>query len=169
MSFETFASTSLPGLLRFAGALTGDRRLAEDVVQEVLIRVQQRWESMAELADPPSYVRRMIVNEYLSWRRKWARIIPSSTIDDGRESPDPAVSITERSELAARLAQLPRRQRAVIVLRFYLDLSDDQIAAILGCSNATVRSHASRALAALRIDGFADQVPTTDRTTDAHR
>ena len=128
MSFETFAGSSLPGLLRFAGALTGDRHLAEEVVQEVLIRVQQRWESMAELADPRSYVRRMIVNEYLWWRRKWARLVPRETIEDGRESPDPAVSITERSELAARLAQLPRRQRAVIVLRLILDLSDDQIA-----------------------------------------
>ena len=78
MTFEEFAAAQLPGVLRFAGVLTADRGLAEDVVQEVLIRAHARWTQIESLDQPEAYVRRMIINEFYSWRRKWARIAPRS-------------------------------------------------------------------------------------------
>lgn len=73
-TFEQFAAARLPGLLRLAGVLAGDRGIAEDVVQEVLLRVSGRWSVIVATTVPEAYVRRMVVNDYLSWRRKWARI-----------------------------------------------------------------------------------------------
>ena len=78
MTFEEFAATRLDAVVRFATVLTNDRGLAEDVVQEVLIRAHQRWAQIESLDQPEAYVRRMIVNEFYSWRRKWARIVPRS-------------------------------------------------------------------------------------------
>jgi DNA-directed RNA polymerase specialized sigma24 family protein len=77
LTFEEFAAARLPAVLRFAGVLTGDRGLAEDVVQEVLLRASGRWESIAGLDWPEAYIRKMIVNEYLSWRRRSWRLVPS--------------------------------------------------------------------------------------------
>ena len=77
MTFEEFAAARLGAVLRFAAVLTGDRALAEDVVQEVLIRAHGRWEVIARLDRPEAYVRKMIVNEYLSWRRRSWRLVPS--------------------------------------------------------------------------------------------
>jgi DNA-directed RNA polymerase specialized sigma24 family protein len=124
MTFEEFVTARLPAVLRFAGVLTGDRGLAEDVVQDVLIRASSRWQAIAQLDRPEAYVRKMVVNEFLSWRRRSWRLVP----------------------------KLPRRQRAVLVLRYYEGLSDLDIAAVLGCRPGTVRGYASRALAALRIE-----------------
>lgn len=76
MRFEEFAAARLPAVLRFTGVLTGDRGLAEDVVQEVLIRTHKRWQQIGELDRPELYVRKMVVNEYLSWRRRSWRLIP---------------------------------------------------------------------------------------------
>lgn len=158
-SFEQFAHAHLPRLLRFAAVLTGERELAEDLVQDVLLKAHGRWSDIGELEHAEAYVRRMIINDWVSWRRKWARVIPRADIDDQRRAPDPADRVTERDALAHRLRQLPAKQRAVIVLRFYRALDDDQIAELLGCSAGTVRSHASRALAALRIDGADESKP----------
>jgi RNA polymerase sigma-70 factor (sigma-E family) len=154
MTFEEFAAARLPAVLRFAAVLTGDRGLAEDVVQEVLIRANGRWEAIARLDRPEAYVRKMIVNEYLSWRRRSWRLVPSGagTDVDGRLSPDPAAVHAEREALLAELAQLPARQRAVLVLRYYEGLSDAEIAGVLGCATGTVRGYASRALAMLRVE-----------------
>jgi RNA polymerase sigma-70 factor (sigma-E family) len=154
MTFEEFAAARLGAVLRFAAVLTGDRALAEDVVQEVLIRAHGRWEVIARLDRPEAYVRKMIVNEYLSWRRRSWRLVPSGagTDVDARLVPDPAVDHAERDALLAELARLPRRQRAVLVLRYYEALSDAEIAEVLGCAPGTVRGYASRALAALRVD-----------------
>ncbi|MGD0556541.1 MAG: SigE family RNA polymerase sigma factor [Streptosporangiaceae bacterium] len=154
MIFEEFADIRLPALLRFAGVLTGDRALAEDVVQEVLIRAHSRWQMIGQLDHPESYVRRMIVNEFLSWRRRSWRLIPSGTgaeLDD-RQAPDHAFIHAERDSLLAELAKLPRRQRAVLVLRYYEGLPDTEIAEVLGCSQGTIRGYAFRALTALRIE-----------------
>ena len=154
MTFEEFAAARLPAVLRFAAVLTGDRGLAEDVVQEVLIRANGRWESIAGLDRPEAYVRKMIVNEYLSWRRRSWRLVPSGagTEVDGRLSPDPAAGYAEREALLAELDRLPARQRAVLVLRYYEGLSDAEIADALGCATGTVRGYASRALAMLRVE-----------------
>ncbi len=154
MTFEEFAAARLPAVLRFAAVLTGDRGLAEDVVQEVLIRANARWQVIENLDRPESYVRKMIVNEYLAWRRRSWRLVLSSAGSgiEGLPTPDPAAGYAEREAMLAELTKLPRRQRAVLVLRYYEGLSDQEIADVLGCKPGTVRGHASRALAALRIE-----------------
>jgi RNA polymerase sigma-70 factor (sigma-E family) len=133
--------------------LTADRALAEDVVQEVLIRVQARWNRIGAMDRPELYVRKMIVNEFVSWRRRSWRLVPAGRgldVDD-RVSQDHAFAYAERAALLAELGKLPRRQRAVLVLRYYEGLSDTEIAEVLGCTPGTVRGYASRALAALRV------------------
>jgi len=152
-TFDLFVETRLPELLRLAGVLAGDRGTAEDVVQEVLFRASRQWSMISTRQSPEAYVRRMVVNEYLSWRRKWSRVVPVAEVIDDRRTPDHAERHAERDDLAERLNQLSARQRSVLVLRYYEGLGDDAIAQILSCSTGTVRSHASRALAALRIDG----------------
>jgi RNA polymerase sigma-70 factor (sigma-E family) len=154
MRFEEFVATRLPAVLRFAGVLTADRALAEDVVQEVLIRASGRWDQLDRLDHPELYVRKMILNEYLSWRRRSWRLLPrgsASEVDD-RVTPDHAGQYAEREALLTELGKLPRRQRAVLVLRYYQGLSDAEIADVLGCAPGTVRGYASRALAALRVE-----------------
>jgi RNA polymerase sigma-70 factor (sigma-E family) len=158
MTFEEFAVGRLGAILRFAGVLTGDRALAEDVVQEVLIRAHGRWEAIARLDRPEAYIRKMVVNEYLSWRRRSWRLVPAGAGTDvgtdvgGGLAPDPATDHAERAAILAELARLPGRQRAVLVLRYYEALSDAEIAEVLGCTPGTVRGYASRGLAALRVD-----------------
>ena len=154
MTFEEFAATRLPAVLRFAAVLTGDRSLAEDVVQEVLIRASARWQMIGGLDRRDAYIRKMIVNEYLTWRRRSWRLVLSggSPAIEDRPGPDPATRYAEREAIVAELAKLPRRQRAVMVLRYYEGFSDQEIAEVLGCRPGTVRGYASRALAALRVE-----------------
>jgi DNA-directed RNA polymerase specialized sigma24 family protein len=92
MTFEEFTVERLPAVMRFAGVLTGDRGLAEDVVQEVLIRAHGRWRKIGLLDRPELYVRKMVVNQFLSWRRRSWRLVPSGAgIDvDDRRIPDHA-------------------------------------------------------------------------------
>ncbi len=152
-AFADFVGTHRGALLRFAMVLTGDARLTEDVVADVLARAYERWDRIAALDQPLAYVRRMIVNEHISVWRRWRRATPSGLIDAlPLDGDDPAADLDLRAELVARLSGLTRKQRAVIVLRYYLDWSDTDIASTLGCSEGTVRTHASRALAQLRID-----------------
>lgn len=154
MTFEEFAAARLPAVLRFAGVLTGDRALAEDVVQDALIRASGRWQTIGQLDRPEAYVRKMIVNEFLSWRRRSWRLVPGGTGGGlvGQPIPDPAADYAERDAITFELAKLPRRQRAVLVLRYYQGLSDPEIAEVLGCRPSTVRGYAARALAALRAE-----------------
>ncbi|MEV4347136.1 sigma factor-like helix-turn-helix DNA-binding protein [Actinoplanes sp. NPDC049596] len=140
MTFEQFAMARLPSLLRFAVVLTGDRDLAQDIVQDVLARVHSRWRRISETEDLETYVRRMVLTEYLSWRRFWAvRRLRAA----GGGAP---------GGLWQSLSGLGRKQRAVLVLRYYEELDDDQIADRLGASRATVRTLASRALKTLRLE-----------------
>lgn len=156
VTFDEWAAERAPALLRFAVVLTGDRGLAEDVVQEVLIRVYERWKQVVRLDRPEAYTRRMIVNEYLSWRRRWSRFLPSDTATAGggvdHATADHADQHADREALGQALARLPRRQQVVLVLRYYGGLSDNEIADVLDCSSGTVRGYASRALATLRVD-----------------
>jgi RNA polymerase sigma-70 factor (sigma-E family) len=157
-TFEEFATARLAALLRHAVVLTGDRALAEDVVQEVLARAHARWSRIERLDQPEAYVRRMIVNEYLSWRRRFARVSPMETVTPPRpDGPDHATTHADREALRADLARLPRQQRAVLVLRYYEGMTDAEIAAVLGCTAGTVRGYAARALARLRIEAAADR------------
>lgn len=151
-SFEDYLAAELDGLLRYATALTGDPYLAQDVVQDVLVRVRDRW---SRLNAPGAYLRRMITNEYFSWRRRRANrdVVPAPTrLLDGFASTvdDHSTAYAERDEMLARLATLPRKQCAALVLRYYENRSDDEIAEVLQCRPGTVRSQISRALATLR-------------------
>ena len=154
MTFVVFAAAWLPPLLRFAGVLTGDPALAEDVVQEVLLRASKRWNHIGALDHPESYVRKMIVNEYLSWRRRNWRVLPTGAAIEtsDRETPDYARDHAERDALLTELGKLPRRQRTVLVLRYYQGLPDTEIADVLGCTPGTVRGYAFRALKTLRVE-----------------
>ena len=165
MTFEQFAVARLPSLLRYAVVLTGDRDLAQDVVQEVLARTQVRWKRISEADSPEAYVRRMVLNEYLSWRRSWAaRNVHAvgerlTDLDDARGGVrDHAQHIVEADALWARLATLGRKQRAVLVLRYYEQLDDNAIADLIGCTPATVRSQASKALKTLRLSSEREEL-----------
>jgi len=158
VTFEQFAMARLPSLLRYAVVLIGDRELAQDVVQEVLARAQVRWRRISGADSPEAYVRRMVLNEYLSWRRSWAvRNVHAVgeklvDLDDARGGVrDHAQGVVDADELWNRLATLGRKQRAVLVLRYYEQMEDEAIADLLGCSQATVRSQASKALKTLRL------------------
>lgn len=151
----------LPGLLRYATVLTGDGHVAADLVQEVLLRAHVRWTRISLLDRPDLYLRRMVTNEHLSWRRRWhVRTIRPATDEviaaHAEVYADHADAVARDDTLWRHLAGLPPRQRTVLVLRYYECLTDAEIATVLGTSSATVRSHASRALATLR---------TTDLTT----
>lgn len=153
--FEAFARGVMPGLLRYAGALTGDAHLAADLVQDVMVRVQGRWGRIRRTDHPERYVKKMVTNEHLSFRRRWHTRAVVSVSDETlyARTPvtvDPTIRVVDHDGLRQRLGDLPRRQRAVLVLRFYEDLDDAEIAELLGMTAGTVRSNASRALAALR-------------------
>src|ERR1700709_813315 len=107
MTCEQFAAPRLAAVLRFATVLTNDRALAEDVVQEVLIRAHKRWTQIESLDQPEAYVRRMIVNELCSGRRKWARSVPRPAEELDRSVPDHATTVAERRTMLDEVAKLP--------------------------------------------------------------
>lgn len=150
--FETYVAERRQNLFRFAVVLCGNPVLAEDILTDVLGRAYEQWDRVSAADNVHAYVRRMLVNEYVGWWRRRARTMPVAEIGEPAETaPDHAEQHAERAAVVAELAKLPRRQRAVLVLRFYEGLPDDEIAQILGCRPSTVRSNASRALATLRI------------------
>jgi len=151
MEFAEYVARQRPALMRFATVLTCRTWLAEDLVSNVLGRAFERWERISVMAEPNAYVRRMVVNEYLSWRRRLTRTSPRAEVEPVAIS-DGAHERAERDAMVHRLARLPRKQRAAVVLRYYAGLSDREIATQLGCRESTVRSQIHRALNALRID-----------------
>ncbi len=153
MTYDEFARSRLAPLLRYAVMLTGDPYLAEDLVQETLVRVQLKWRRVEGADAPDLYVRRMLTNAFLDWRRgRWMQHIVLRDPPARRDAVvrDHAESGADRDEMWQLLATLPRRQRAALVLRYYEDLADAQVAEVLGCAVGTVRAHISRALATLR-------------------
>ncbi|MDG4836040.1 SigE family RNA polymerase sigma factor [Micromonospora sp. WMMD967] len=155
MTYEEFADTRLAPLLRYAVMLTGDPHHAQDLVQETMVRVQLNWRRVSRADSPERYVRRMLTNQYVDWRRgSWVRRVllreePDASVP---ASSDHAQSAVDRDQVWSWLARLPRRQRAALVLRYYEDLPDAEIADVLGCAVGTVRSSISRALATLRAE-----------------
>ncbi|MEV6287200.1 SigE family RNA polymerase sigma factor [Kribbella sp. NPDC051770] len=151
--FDEVARSSQRRLQRTAYMLTADAHTAEDLVQSVLTRAHRRWKRIGGLEHPKAYLRTMVVNEFLSWRRRLKnRELPLADLADTPSTEDLSTRQVERDAAWRLLATLPRRQRAVLVLRYYEDLPDDEIATVLGCTASTVRSNAARALAALRAD-----------------
>lgn len=155
MEFADYVAGQRPALMRFATVLTCRTWLADDLVSDVLGRAFERWDRISALDEPHAYVRRMVVNEYLSWRKRLARTAPRAEVEVAELS-DGADERAERDAMIRLLAALPRKQRAAVVLRYYAGLPDREIAAHLGCRETTVRSQIHRALAALRIDLTAD-------------
>jgi RNA polymerase sigma-70 factor (sigma-E family) len=153
MTFDEFVAARLTALLRYATVVTCDPHLAQDVTQEVLIRVRNKWGRIEGLQSPERYVRRMILNEFLSWRRRaeTSRTSPAGwELQEGPDGVGAQDQVDDRDLLLRLIADLPPRQRAVVALRYYEDLSDDEIAELMGCRPVTVRTQASRALATLR-------------------
>lgn len=154
MEFEEYVRARGAALVRFARLLTGDRRLAEDLTQEVLARAYVRWRHIVRTDAPDEYLRRCVINARASWWRRRSnreRPVDVVTRHEAYESVEgPETRAAERDALWRQITRLPRRQRAVVVLRYYEDLDDARIAKILNCSAVTVRTHAMRALNTLR-------------------
>ena len=154
--FEQFVAGSTDSLLRSAYLLVGDLAESEDLVQECLVTVAKRWPRVRSMEHPRAYARRVLLNLALdgSTRRSRRRreLERADTIDEGLDerSTGELTAVDVRSELVAALATLPPRQRAVLVLRYFEDLSESETAAALQCSVGTVKSTASRALARLQ-------------------
>lgn len=151
MDFEDYVAARGPALLRFAYVLTADHHRAEDLAQAALADAFRHWGKVQRAEHPDAYVRRMLLNRHLGWRR-----LLSSTELVRASPPEPlpaddhAESVAASDEAWQALAQLPARPRAVLALRYLDDMGDEQIAAVLGITVSTVRSTASRALRTLR-------------------
>lgn len=147
--FADFVEQWSPALLRVAYLLTGDRWSAEDLLQTALLKTSRRWSKIADREAAYPYVRRVLVTTQASWlrRRRVTEVLIDQLPDDRSPYGEPA-AIPGRA--LAALEALPPRMRAVIVLRYYEDLSEAETAAALGCSIGSVKSQASRGLARLR-------------------
>jgi len=153
--FAEFMRGRWPAMVRLAYALTGDAGHAEDVAQAAFARAYAAWRRVRQAGDPDAYVRRIVINENRKRFRKHR--VPEDLhgdLRDGVAGPQPGLE--ERQALLDALGRLGPRQRAVIVLRYWLDLSEAETAAALNCSVGTVKSQASRGLALLRKDAVAD-------------
>ncbi|GAA4697973.1 SigE family RNA polymerase sigma factor [Nocardioides conyzicola] len=160
MGFDDFVAARSSRLLRTAYLLTHDHALAEDLLQTALTKAWFAWSRID--AEPEPYVRRILVNTYATWwRRRWNGERPYADLP---ETPAPDDAAEEQQDLWAATGRLPRRQRAVIVLRFAEDLSEAETARILGISAGTVKSQTSKALAKLRIDPALANQTTEERS-----
>ncbi len=146
--YTEFVHARLESLRRLAYLLCGDPQRADDLVQEAITKLYTRWHRIAEVASPEQYLRKILIREFIDERRgSWAKVRLVARAPERRAQADDAES---RLDLRAALMRLPGRQRAVVVLRFFDDLSVEQTAAVLGCSAGTVKSQTSDALAKLR-------------------
>jgi RNA polymerase sigma-70 factor (sigma-E family) len=151
VGFDEFVAARSTHLLRTAYLLTRDHALAEDLLQTALTKAWFRWDRLD--GDPEPYVRKVVVNTYASWwRRKWNGETPSDELPEARTAQDGATDPAGTHDLWTALGRLPRRQRAVVVLRYFEDLSEIETARLLDCSVGTVKSQAAKALAKLRVD-----------------
>jgi RNA polymerase sigma-70 factor (sigma-E family) len=148
--FAEWMAARQPALVRTAYLLTGSQHSAEDLVQTTLTKLYLAWDRIADRQHVDAYARRVLVNEHRSnWRRASRR--PEVLSDAPPETAQTATSYDGEREAVWRFVQgLPPRQRAVIVLRYYEDLSEAETADVLRISTGTVKSQASRALASLR-------------------
>lgn len=147
--FADYVGARGQALQRTAFLLTGDWALAEDLLQTALARIYPRWDRILR-DDPDAYVRKVLVNTWSSWwRRKWRAEVPTESLVETAEL-DPYADADRRRAVAAALAVLPPKQRATVVLRFHEDMTEAQVAAVLGVSVGTVKSQTAKALAKLR-------------------
>jgi RNA polymerase sigma-70 factor (sigma-E family) len=149
--FASFVARRSTALLRTAYLLTGDRGHAEDLLQTALIKTHRHWHRITDREDPTAFVRRVLVTTHAGWRRRmrFAEFVSATPLLGGAE--DPGLDLGDRDRVATALAQLPPRMRAVLVLRYFEDLSEAGTAEVLGCSVNTVKTHTTRGLARLRV------------------
>lgn len=153
--FERFATVHADGLIRAAYLMVGDRGDAEDIVQECMLRLARKWPRVRKMEHSGAYARRVMVSLVLDGRHQRVR----RTLELATAAPEPAAGISDqsaesldaRADLIWALRGLSPRHRAVVVLRYFSDLPEAEVAAVLGCSVGTVKSSASRALARLRL------------------
>ncbi|GAA1826544.1 SigE family RNA polymerase sigma factor [Actinomadura chokoriensis] len=164
VGYEEFVASRAQALLRYGFVLTGNADDAADLLQEGLIRLRGAWGRVVNKRDPEGYVRTIMARQHISmWRRRRREHLMSSVPE--RHYDDRGLERAEHDpRLWEALAALPRRQRAVLVLRYYEDLSDEEIARTLGISRGTVRSQAARALDKLR----AARRPAAAQTAGGH-
>ena len=147
--FREFVAVRMAVLRRFAYLLCGDPHGADDIVSTTLAKLFRHWRRVSRLDHPDGYLRRMLVSSYLDERRRpWRRERPTDAVPE--PPPVPATDVVERLTLMRLLDRLSPRRRAVLVLRFYADLSVEQTADVLGCAPGTVKALTHQALAQLR-------------------
>jgi RNA polymerase sigma-70 factor (sigma-E family) len=150
--FDEFVAENVDGLLRTAYLIVWDEAEAEDLVQECLLKVARRWPRIRRMERPLAYARRILVNLTLDGARGRARrrseLEPSARPE--AVAIDALAAVDGRAELLHALSQLTARQQAVLVLRYFNDLTEAEVADVLGCPSGTVKSSASRGLARLR-------------------
>ena len=174
MELDQYVADRRAALFRFAVVLTGDPVLADEIVSDALAKAFEQWARVSAADNVHAYVRRMLVNEFLGWRRRSARTTVRPDVGDlVPPTADHADAHADQQQLVQELRLLPPKQRAAIVLRFYEGLSYREIAQLLGSGENAVRSNVFRALATLRIqltdrpDEAARAVPST--IAEAHR
>jgi len=152
VAFDAFVAERRASLTRTAFLLTGDLHRAEDLVQAALLEVFRRWPRLRDRVDPVGYARKTVVTTHLNLVRRlsWREVPVAAFPDDGGAASDGHDGTVQRLALRAALLRLPPRMRAVLVLRYFDDLSEQDTATALGCSQGTVKSSASRGLARLR-------------------
>ena len=149
--FTEFAHSRWPSLVRLGYGLTGDRDLAEDLAQTALVNAYASWPRVRKADDPDAYVRRILLNCFRGGFRK--RRVTEELSDSPPDFPtaDPVGGHDDRASVLAAVATLPPKQREVVLLRYWLDLTEVQAAATLGCSVGNVKSQTARALAKLKV------------------
>lgn len=151
VDFARFVEDATSSLLGTAYLLTRDRQAAEELVQDTLVALYPQWPKVAAAQSPIAYARRALINRYLNQRRHASVVERIGELLPDRQPPaDFAGQVDDRDQLRRVLSTLPPRQRAAVVLRYFHDLSDQQVADELGCRATTVRSLISRALTTLR-------------------
>jgi len=166
--FAAYVRTRGQHHLRVAVLLTGDWHTAEDLVQASLAKLYRAWPRLDTTTDPDAYLRRIMVNVHRSWwRTRWRRETPVGELPDPPATADVADRQAVGDQVRRALATLPRQQRAVLVLRFFEDLPEADVARLLGCSAGTVKTHTHRGLRALRtvLGPDADFVPVRRSTS----
>lgn len=165
VTFDEYVVTRSSALLRFGAALTGDAHLAEDLVQSALVKAYKHWRAVSAADHPDAYVRRVMVTTHISGHRR-RRVLETlaAVLPDRGGGADPADQVSDRDELDRAIAGLPPQQRATLVLRHFAGYEDAAIAEILGCSQGSVRSYASKGAAALRA-----ALAATGQSDDLHR
>jgi RNA polymerase sigma-70 factor (sigma-E family) len=137
--------------LRTAVLLTGDWYTAEDLVQSCLSKLYKVWHRLDTSREPDAYLRRILVNTYRSWwRARWRREIPRADLPDPPGPGDLGEAGALAEDVRRALARLPARQRTALVLRYFEDLPEAEVASLMGCSAGTVKTHTHRGLQAMR-------------------